>query len=89
MNTLKNWTREQRQRKSEEAVSVSIVFFLFFLSIIPLGYRIPSVTGRPFSPGYLPVVDGTRTNNILRTRLPVEYQSFRGRTLVRYVFADS
>lgn len=31
MNTLKNWTREQRQRKSEKAVSVSIVFFLFFL----------------------------------------------------------
>lgn len=47
---LKNWTREQRQRKSEKAVSVSIVFFLFFFSIIPLGYRIPSVTGRPFSP---------------------------------------
>lgn len=35
------------------------------------------MTGRPFSPGYLPVVDGTRTNNILSTRLPVEYQSFR------------
>lgn len=24
------------------------------------------------------MVDGTRTNNILRTRLPTEYQSFRG-----------
>lgn len=35
------------------------------------------MTGRPFS-GYLSVLDGTRTDNILRTRLPMEYQSFRG-----------
>ena len=35
------------------------------------------MTGRLFS-GYLSVLDGTRTDNILRTRLPMEYQSFRG-----------
>lgn len=35
------------------------------------------MTGRPFS-GYLSVLDGTRTDNILRTRLPMEYQSFKG-----------